>query len=163
MRKHEDYMAVAVEMGKLCPGFPFGAVVVDRTTGDIIAKGVNDSRARGPLWHGEVVAIDNTSKLPKETVGNTPWRNLALYTTAEPCPMCQGAILWAGISLVVYGTSIPSLKKFGYEQIDIRCTELVAKTPERGCVLGSCEVVPGIMEEECDKLFESAKDHWGDT
>ena len=31
---------------------------------------------------------------------------LVLYTTAEPCPMCQGAISWSGIGTVVSGTSI---------------------------------------------------------
>lgn len=32
------------------------------------------------------------------------------YTTAEPCPMCQAAILWSGIGTVVLGSSIRSLQ-----------------------------------------------------
>ena len=40
MKKHEEYMAVAIELAKQCPPFPFGAVVVDRTTGTIFAKGI---------------------------------------------------------------------------------------------------------------------------
>ncbi len=38
---------------------------------------------------------------------------LVLHTTAEPCPMCQGAIIWTGIEMVVFGTSIRSLQKWG--------------------------------------------------
>ena len=33
-----------------------------------------------------------------------------LYTSAEPCAMCAGAIYWAGIGRVVYGQSEKGLK-----------------------------------------------------
>src|SRR3990172_2229207 len=33
-----------------------------------------------------------------------------LYSSAEPCAMCSGAIYWAGIGRVVYGQSEKSLK-----------------------------------------------------
>ena len=33
-----------------------------------------------------------------------------LYTSAEPCAMCAGAIYWAGIGRVVYGQSEADLK-----------------------------------------------------
>lgn len=34
-----------------------------------------------------------------------------LYTSAEPCAMCSGAIYWAGIGRVVYGQSEKGLKE----------------------------------------------------
>ena len=34
-----------------------------------------------------------------------------LYSSAEPCAMCSGAIYWAGIGRVVYGQSEVSLKR----------------------------------------------------
>jgi tRNA(Arg) A34 adenosine deaminase TadA len=37
-------------------------------------------------------------------------RRSALYTSAEPCAMCAGAIYWAGIGRVVYGQSEKGLK-----------------------------------------------------
>jgi tRNA(Arg) A34 adenosine deaminase TadA len=33
-----------------------------------------------------------------------------LYSSAEPCAMCSGAIYWAGIGRLVYGQSESSLK-----------------------------------------------------
>src|SRR6202142_2270413 len=33
-----------------------------------------------------------------------------LYTSAEPCAMCAGAIYWAGIGRVVYGQTEKALK-----------------------------------------------------
>jgi tRNA(Arg) A34 adenosine deaminase TadA len=66
--------------------------------------------------------------------------------------MCQSAIEWAGIPLVVYGSSVPFLQNLGWWQIDIRAEEVVRRTPfRRTTVLG------GILEAECNALFEAAR------
>lgn len=77
--------------------------------------------------------------------------SLILYTTAEPCPMCQGAILWSGMETVVFGTSIRSLQKLGYRQIDILAEEVVRRSPA-----WKCTILGGVLEEACDALFELA-------
>ena len=84
--------------------------------------------------------------------GKTDWDHLTLYTTAEPCCMCQGAILWSGIREVVYGTSISRLKELGWRQIDIPAEEVVARSWDTKVV-----VVGGVRTAECDQLFEAAK------
>jgi len=78
------------------------------------------------------------------------WWEFDLYTTAEPCPMCQSAIAWAGISNVYYGTSIPYLQQRNWWQINIRALEVAAQTPFR-----QCRVIGGVLESECNALFES--------
>ncbi|MBS0260452.1 MAG: nucleoside deaminase, partial [Planctomycetes bacterium] len=75
-------------------------------------------------------------------------RDLALYTTAEPCPMCMGAILWSGIRQVVFGTSIETLQRKGWRQIEITCLELVRRAPA-----WNCDILGGVLESECDALF----------
>ena len=62
----------------------------------MVAEGWNRSSVN-PTWHGEIDAINRLIDGQAAFDG----RKFALYTTAEPCPMCQGAILWMGIETVV--------------------------------------------------------------
>ncbi|MDG1895367.1 MAG: nucleoside deaminase [Fuerstiella sp.] len=104
---HEQFMSRAIEVAKENPWDPFGAVIVDRETKVIVSEGVNRSSGN-PILHGEIDAINNYA-----ATGTSEWSRLTLYTTAEPCPMCMSAILWSGISSVVFGASIPTLMKLG--------------------------------------------------
>ena len=143
---HNDYMRQAIAMAQKAPRSPFGAVIVRQTTGEIIAKGVNRS-SEDPTRHGEIDAINRCAAAHSQI----DWTELDLYTTAEPCPMCQSAIEWAGISTVYYGTSIPYLQSLGWRQIDIRAKEVARRTPFR-----QTKVIGGILEFECNALFEAA-------
>ena len=79
-------------------GGPFGAVVVKN--GKIVGRGHNRVLLKNdPTCHGEVEAI-------RDACGNLKTHSLEgceIYTTAEPCPMCLGAILWANIGKVYQG------------------------------------------------------------
>lgn len=144
--KHEDYMRRAIELALKVPEFPFGAVIVNRSTGEILAEGFNQS-ILNPTFHGEIVAINHCAELHHPT----DWSEYDLYTTAEPCPMCQSAIAWAGIACVYFGTSIPYLQNRGWWQINIRASEIIAKTTFR-----KTSIVGGILESECNDLFNRA-------
>jgi tRNA(adenine34) deaminase len=143
---HEHYMRRAIELAANMPDQPFAAVIVDRSSGQIVAEGWNKSSIN-PTWYGEIDAINRLSELP---VKPDPSR-VVLYTTAEPCPMCQGAVLWSGIGAVVYGTSIRFLQSLGWRQIDILAEEVVRRSPAWRCTL-----VGGVLEQECNALFELA-------
>lgn len=81
---------------------PIGAVVVKKSTGEIIGRGYNRREVdKSPLAHAEIMALDEASK----TLGG--WRvvDSVLYVTLEPCPMCAGAIINSRIDKVVYGAS----------------------------------------------------------
>ncbi len=145
-RSHEDYMRRAIALAKKVPQLPFGAVIIRRETGEIVAEGFNRS-SESPTFHGEIDAINRCAAAHSSIA----WTELDLYTTAEPCPMCQSAIEWAGIATVYYGTSIPYLKDRGWWQIDIRAEEVARRTPFR-----QTRVVGGILESECNPLFDAA-------
>jgi tRNA(adenine34) deaminase len=51
-------MRWAIEVARGSPDEPFGAVIVDRETGEVLAKGLNRA-ATNPIWHGETDAIAN--------------------------------------------------------------------------------------------------------
>lgn len=141
---HQTWMRRAIEIARQAPHAPFAALLVD-DRGELIAAGINHVQD-GPLWHGEIDAIDRAAKRK-----GVPWPSLTLYSTAEPCPMCQAAILWARIPRVVYGTSISFLKNMGWQQIDLSARDLVERTP-----FSRCELVGGVCENECNQLFVDA-------
>jgi tRNA(adenine34) deaminase len=139
---HERYMRRAIEIARDNPDAPFGCIIVDGD--ESVAEGLNDADL-SPILHGEMVAVIDLM----EARPDIERENLVLYTTAEPCPMCAGAIYWCGIPRVVYGTSTATLKGLGWQQIDISCEELSRRATPAGF-----EVTGGVLREECDALFE---------
>ena len=90
-------------------GGPFGCVIV--RDGEVVGKGHNEVvRQHDPTCHGEVMAIRNACK----ELGTFDLSGCELYTTAEPCPMCAGAIMWANISKVYYGCNIADTDSIGF-------------------------------------------------
>lgn len=139
---HERHMRRAIEISRRNPGAPFGCVIADEK-GDVLAEGLNDAE-RSPILHGETAAIMDLIEARPDADRSL----LTLYTTAEPCPMCAGAILWSGIPRVVLGSTMETLKKLSLPRIDLPCEEV-----SRRCSFGGFEVVRGVLEAECDALF----------
>ena len=78
-------------------GGPFGAVII--RNGKIISEAFNRVvLTNDPTAHAEVLAIREAASVLKSHDLN----ECTLYTSCEPCPMCLGAIYWAGIKKVVY-------------------------------------------------------------
>jgi tRNA(Arg) A34 adenosine deaminase TadA len=85
---------------------PFGAVLAD-ADGRVLIEAGNGFHPHGDgTAHAErLVATRACIEVPLEL------RTAAtLYSSAEPCAMCAGAIYWAGIGRVVYGLSERRLK-----------------------------------------------------
>lgn len=98
-------LAVA-ERAKAAGRHPFGAIVVDEH-GNIVAEvGNNSMPPEGdPTQHAELrAAAIAARKLAPEALARA-----TLYTSAEPCAMCSGAIYWCGIGRVVYAMSEEAL------------------------------------------------------
>ena len=129
---------------------PFGAVIVNTSTGEIACQGSNHAD-QNSIWHGEMDAINDLSSVAEKngiSVYEYCKRNkLELYTTAEPCAMCMGCVLFTGISNVVYGTSIDKLKEFGWNQITISCVELARMS------WMEVKVEAGLLEELTNQLY----------
>lgn len=137
-------MRRAIEVARGNPAAPFGCVILDSTSGEVVAEGLNDA-GRSPVLHGETDAVIRLFERDPEVDTS----HFTLYTTAEPCPMCSGAILWSGIPHVVYGTSIETLKELGRPHIDLSCEEVAARSS-----FGGFTVTGGVLERDCDALFE---------
>lgn len=146
MDEHIAYMETAIQLALAKPRAPFAALLVDRMTGETVATGLNDAR-KNPTQHGEMDCINNAAK----SLGRPDWKNLRLYSTAEPCCMCQSAILWCGIEEVVFGTSIATLKRLGWKQFELDAQAIVDRAP-----FAKCSLIGGVAESRCDALFTIA-------
>ncbi|SHM89606.1 nucleoside deaminase [Ruminococcus flavefaciens] len=109
----DKFMKIAIEEARLGinsgHGGPFGCVIV--RDGEVVGKGHNEVIKRSdPTCHGEVMAIRNAC----QNLGTYDLTGCELYTTAEPCPMCRGAILWANIRKVYFGCNIADTDKIGF-------------------------------------------------
>ena len=83
---------------------PVGAVIVDPTTGEVVAVGANRPiGSHDPTAHAEIIAL----RAAAAKLGNYRLTDLHLYVTLEPCAMCAGAISHARIGRVVYGADDP--------------------------------------------------------
>ena len=74
-------------------------------------------------------------------------RNATLYSSAEPCAMCAGAIYWAGIGRLVYGLSEHRLRQLTGNHpenptLDLPCREVFGRGQR------STEVVGPLLEDE---------------
>ena len=108
------FMARAIELSienvRSGQGGPFGAVVVQN--GSVIAEGVNQvTLTNDPTAHAEVLAIRQACK----KLGFFELKACELYTSCEPCPMCLGAIYWARLSRVYFGSSAADASQAGFD------------------------------------------------
>lgn len=99
----DEYMKRAVELAEMAANegeVPVGAVIVKKTTGEIVGEGRNMREGRkNALAHAEIMAIDMACR----TLGGWRLPECAIYVTLEPCPMCCGAIINARIDNVIFG------------------------------------------------------------
>ena len=81
---------------------PVGAVIVCKEK--IIACARNERETSGdPTAHAEVLALRRAA----EALGTRRLEGCTLYVTLEPCPMCAGAIVMAGIDALFFGAYDP--------------------------------------------------------
>lgn len=116
-------------------GGPFGACVIK--DGKIIAVAHNTVLLDSdPTCHAEMNAIRQASKY----LGSHILSGCELYTTAEPCPMCLGAICWAKIDKVYVGVERTVADKYGFND-DKFYQEL------------KVDKQFGVMPQECENIF----------
>ena len=107
------YMKRANELAKYSmdnnKGGCFGSVIVK--DGVIVGEGYNTVISdNDPTRHGEINAIKNTCK----NMSTFDLSGCELYTSAYPCPMCLGAIMWANIKTVYYGATAQDTGNIGF-------------------------------------------------
>ncbi|MBR3132690.1 MAG: nucleoside deaminase [Clostridia bacterium] len=95
-------------------GGPFGAAIVK--DGKVICSAHNTvMETKDPTAHGEVNAIRKACQI----LGTHDLSGCTLYTSAEPCPMCLSAIIWANIKEVYFANTRKDTADIGFKDDDI--------------------------------------------
>lgn len=114
---------------------PVGCIIV--CDEHIVGRGHNlTEMLQDVTAHAEIQAITAAA----QTLGGKYLQGCTLYVTVEPCVMCAGAIGWAQISRVVFGTTD---EKRGF-------TRLAPNALHAKCV-----VTPGVLEDDCRSLIQA--------
>jgi len=81
---------------------PVGAIIVNRKTNEIIARGHNIvEQEHNPLLHAEIVVINEACRI----TGSKNLSEYDMYVSLEPCNMCSTAISLAKFGNLFYGAS----------------------------------------------------------
>jgi tRNA(Arg) A34 adenosine deaminase TadA len=132
---------------------PFGAILVN-AAGEVLLEAENGFLPeRDMTGHAERLLATQASK----TFARDVLLACTLYTSAEPCAMCAGAIYWVGIGRVVYGLSERRLKTITGNHaenptLDLPC-RIVFAAGQR-----PVEVIGPLLEEEAAALHAGAWD-----
>jgi tRNA(Arg) A34 adenosine deaminase TadA len=134
---------------------PFGSILVGPDGAILKEQGNGFSSEGGDMTaHAERLLATWASK----THGAKFLAGCTLYTSAEPCAMCSGAMYWAGIGRVVYGQSEHSLKEMtgAHEEnptLDLPC-RIVFEAGQR-----KVEVIGPLLADEAAQL---QRDFWAE-
>lgn len=128
---------------------PFGALLA-AADGTILLEAENSVGTTGDCTgHAETNLMRSASRrFPRKTLAAA-----TLYSSAEPCAMCAGAIYWGGVGQVVYGLSERELLMLTGANsenptLDLPCREVFARGQRPLSVIGP------LLEEEARAVHE---------
>jgi tRNA(Arg) A34 adenosine deaminase TadA len=128
-------ITAASENVKRGTGGPFGAVIRNDETGEVVGVGVNVVLASGnAVLHAETVAIS--------LAGPRVWHGATLFTSCEPCIMCLGASHWARLARIVSAALKEDAEAAGFSE-GAGTEQLRAEMEARGVTFRS-----GFMRED---------------
>jgi tRNA(Arg) A34 adenosine deaminase TadA len=126
---------------------PFGAILVDRNRKVLIETENGYMPSHDGTAHAERLLASQACR----TVSADVLTRATIYSSAEPCAMCAGAIYWAGIGRLVYGLSEAKLRGITGNHpenptLDLPCRAVFASGQR------ATDVVGPLLEDEAAAL-----------
>lgn len=114
-------LAFAIELSRLNvshqTGGPFGAVIYDTSTHACIAVGVNQVlQTNCCLYHAEILAIEQAQRILDCYSFRQKSLSIGLASSSEPCGMCMNALVWGGVSELIYGAHDKNVRAIGFDE-----------------------------------------------
>ena len=154
MQKDIEYLKRTIEVSRTSRehgNTPFGAILTG-PEGNILLEQENIEITTGKCTgHAETALAEKASqKYSKEFL----WK-CTLYTSAEPCAMCTGAIYWANIGRIVYAMTEKRLLELTGNNsqnptFSLPCREILARGQKKIKVEGPF----GELEKEAAAVHE---------
>ena len=125
---------------------PFGALLV-AGNGAVLAAAENSQVSDDQVFaHAEMNLLQRAVQQfsPDVLAAST------LYTSAEPCAMCAGAIFWSGISRLVFGLSgdrLHEMSGFSPQMLVASARDVLGRTGRQ------VEIIGPIFEAEAEAIF----------
>ena len=148
-------LELAIRNIKMKTGGPFAAAIFNQKTNELVSVGLNVVVENNcSVAHAEVVAIINAEeKLKRFRLDDSEYE---LISSAQPCVMCNGAVLWSGITKLVYGANKYDVEKIvGFDEGPIH-PNWVEEFEQRGI-----RVVENVLNEKSREVLQLYKDNEG--
>ena len=117
----ESRVALAVDLSRRnvvhASGGPFGAAVFN-AAGRLIGIGVNRVvPAQCSLAHAEMMALATSQQRMQRYRLNEDGEHITLACSAQPCTMCFGALMWAGVDLLLIAANAGDVQELaGFDE-----------------------------------------------
>lgn len=146
----KEYMNIAIELSKKAD-YPYGAIIVK--DGEIIGRSDADTTvSKSGFSHAELRAIEDAMNHLGGHLCAEGGKGATIYSSCEPCAMCMGAILYTGISKLVYGATLEDSKEC--------VNEILAHSKDvaEACSNRNIEIVSEFEREEAVKVLKEWKE-----
>ncbi len=146
----EEYMNIAIELSEKGE-YPYGAIIV--RDGKIIGR--SDAEvpiANTAISHAELRAIEDAMGKMGGHLCAEGGHGATIYSSCEPCAMCMGAILYTGISRLVYGATLED---------SAECVNDILVNSEdvaNACRNRTIEIVPEVLHDEAKQVLNKWKE-----
>jgi len=125
---------------------PFGALLIAGNGAVLVAAENSQISDEQILAHAEMNLLHRAVRdfTPDVLAGST------LYTSAEPCAMCAGAIFWSGVSRLVFGLSgdrLHRLSGFSPQMLIASARDILTRAGRQ------VEVIGPVFESEAASIF----------
>lgn len=149
MSEDEKFIDIAIELSKKAY-YPYGAIIV--RNGEIIGRSdVDVPISKTGFSHAELRAIEDAMEKLGGHLCAEGGKDCAIYSSCEPCAMCMGAILYTGISRLVYAATLEDSKEC--------VNEILAKAENvaDSCKNRKIEIISELHREKAIEVLKNAK------
>lgn len=125
---------------------PFGALLVDADGTTLAVAENSQTTDQQVLAHAEMNLLWNDGQKFESDV----LARATLYTSAEPCAMCTGALFWSGVGRLVFGLSNQRLHQLQGPSSRMLAANAALVLAGAGRTV---EVVGPVLEDDAAVLF----------